>query len=246
MDNDIDALIDGLKHSANLPKHVAIIMDGNGRWASARKLPRLEGHRVGRESVRAVVRTCAKIGISYLTLFTFSLENWQRSEDEVGALMILLEDVLRSEYEELNENGVQLRTIGRTDMLPAETQAVLVESKARLAHNDRLVLTLAISYGGRAEIVDAAKRFAEDVTSKKLAIDDLDEQTFGRYMYDAELPDPDLLIRTSGEQRISNFLLWQIAYTELLVTEVLWPDFREKQLCESVVEYQSRERRFGL
>jgi undecaprenyl diphosphate synthase len=246
MDNDIDALIGKLKHSKNLPQHVAIIMDGNGRWAEKRNLSRLEGHSVGRESVRAVVRACAKIGISYLTLYTFSLENWQRSEDEVAGLMLLLEEVLRHEYEELNDNGVQLRTIGRVDMLPQSTRDVLDETKRKLAHNTGLVLTLAISYGSRAEIADAVRRIAEDSVAKRLAIDDIDEQTFRRYLYDPDLPDPDLLIRTSGEQRISNFLLWQIAYAELYVTDVLWPDFREKELCESILSYQDRDRRFGL
>ena len=243
---NVDELIAQLKNSENLPAHVAVIMDGNGRWASQRNLPRLEGHRVGRESVRAVVRTCARIGISYLTLYTFSLENWQRSRDEVDGLMILLEQVLDAEYEELNENGVQLRAIGRLDMLPEATRAVLERTKARLAHNDRLVLTLAMSYGGRAEIVDATRRIAADVEAKRLAIKDVNEQTFGSYLYDPELPDPDLLVRTSGEQRVSNFLLWQIAYSELYVTETLWPDFRERELCDSIIAYQSRERRFGL
>lgn len=246
MKNDVDTLIENLKHSANLPKHVAIIMDGNGRWASQRQLPRLEGHRMGRESVRAVVRACARIGVSFLTLYTFSLENWQRAGDEVEGLMLLLEDVLEREYEELNDNGVQLRAIGRVDMLPAATRAVLDRTMAKLGKNNRLVLTLALSYGGRAEIVDAAKRIAIDVADDKLGVDEIDERQFARRLYDPSLPDPDLLIRTSGEQRISNFLLWQIAYTELFVTETLWPDFREQQLCESLMAYQSRERRFGL
>jgi undecaprenyl diphosphate synthase len=246
MGNDIDALIEQLKHSDNLPRHVAIIMDGNGRWAKQRDLPRLEGHRVGRKSVRAAVRTCARIGVSYLTLYTFSIENWQRSEEEVAGLMFLLEDVLENEYEELNDNGVQLRAIGRTDMLPESTREVMRRTQAKLAHNNRLVLTLAMSYGGRAEIVDAGRRIASQVAAKKLAVEDIDEDAFSAHMYDAELPDPDLLIRTSGEHRISNFLLWQIAYAELYVTDILWPDFREKELCESIIAYQGRERRFGL
>ena len=246
MTNDIDRQIEQLKGSDNLPSHIAIIMDGNGRWAEMRDLVRLDGHREGRESVRTMVRTCAKIGISYLTLYTFSLENWQRPSDEVEGLMLLLENVLENEYEELNENGVQLRAIGRIDLLPESTQAALTGTIEKLAGNTRLVLTLCISYGGRAEIIDAVRGIAHDVASKGLGVDDIDEETIRRYLYDPELPDPDLLIRTSGELRISNFLLWQIAYSEIHVTDVLWPDFREQQLFDSIRAYQGRERRFGL
>jgi undecaprenyl diphosphate synthase len=243
---DIDARIEKLKASNNLPRHVAIIMDGNGRWAKKRHLPRLQGHRVGRESVRTVVRTAAKIGIPYLTLYTFSLENWKRSKEEVGGLMMFLEEVLRAEFEELDENGVQLHAIGRLDMLPANTRHSLDDTMAKLAKNKRLVLTLALSYGGRAEIVDAARRIAEKVKTGEIDALDIDEDTFRRALYEPETPDPDLLIRTSGESRVSNFLLWQIAYAEILVTDVLWPDFREKELIESIEAYQRRERRFGL
>ncbi len=246
MRNDIDAQIEELKNSERLPDHVAIIMDGNGRWATSRDLPRLEGHRVGRESVRTVVRTAAKIGISYLTLYTFSLENWQRSEDEVQGLMIILEEVLRAEYEELNKNGVQLRAIGRLDLLPDDTRRALDDTMSRLKHNDRMILTLALSYGGRAEIVDATRRIAKEVKEGKIDPEDIDDSTLQRSLYDPEIPDPDLLIRTSGELRISNFLLWQIAYTEILVTDVLWPDFREQELMDSITSYQKRKRRFGL
>jgi undecaprenyl diphosphate synthase len=243
---DIDARIEKLKTSNNLPRHVAIIMDGNGRWAKKRHLPRLQGHRVGRESVRTVVRTAAKIGIPYLTLYTFSLENWKRSKEEVGGLMMFLEEVLRAEFEELDENGVQLHAIGRLDMLPANTRHSLDDTMAKLAKNKRLVLTLALSYGGRAEIVDAARRIAEKVKTGEIDALDIDENTFRRELYEPETPDPDLLIRTSGESRVSNFLLWQIAYAEILVTDVLWPDFRENELIESIEAYQRRERRFGL
>ena len=243
---DIDARIEKLKASNNLPRHVAIIMDGNGRWAKKRHLPRLQGHRVGRESVRTVVRTAAKIGIPYLTLYTFSLENWKRSKEEVGGLMMFLEEVLRAEFEELDENGVQLHAIGRLDMLPANTRHSLDDTMAKLAKNKRLVLTLALSYGGRAEIVDAARRIAEKVKTGEMDALDIDENTFRRELYEPETPDPDLLIRTSGESRVSNFLLWQIAYAEILVTDVLWPDFRENELIESIEAYQRRERRFGL
>jgi len=246
MRNDIDEQIRELRHSNNIPKHVAIIMDGNGRWAALRNLPRLEGHRVGRESVRTVVRTCANLGISYLTLYTFSVENWRRPADEVEGLMALLELVLEKELDELDANGVQLRTIGRIDMIPETTRLALERAKDRLRHNTRLVLTLAISYGGRSEIVDAARRMASEVADGRLGPDGITEDSFGRYLYDPELPDPDLLIRTSGELRVSNFLLWQIAYTEIYVTDVFWPDFREPELFASIRAYQSRERRFGL
>jgi len=245
MQNEIDQEIERIKNSDNLPGHIAIIMDGNGRWAKERDLPRIEGHRVGRESVRAVVRTCAKIGIPYLTLYTFSIENWQRPSAEVEGLMTLLEEVLKREFEELDENGVQLRAIGRLDLLPPPTRKALDDTMARLAKNNRLVLTLALSYGGRAEIVDAARRLATEVQQGKLAVGDIDDKAFASCLYDHELPDPDLLIRTSGEQRISNFLLWQVAYSEILVTDVFWPDFREKELIESIEAYQKRERRYG-
>jgi undecaprenyl diphosphate synthase len=243
---DIDARIEKLKSSRNLPRHVAIIMDGNGRWAKKRHLPRLQGHRAGRESVRTAVRTTARIGIPYLTLYTFSLENWRRPKEEVGGLMVLLEEVLRAEYEELEENGVQLRAIGRLDRLPDRTRRAFDETAAKLAKNTRLILTLALSYGGRAEIVDAARRIAEKAKSGEIDPSSIDEETFKRELYEPEIPDPDLLIRTSGESRVSNFLLWQIAYTEILVTDVLWPDFREAELVESIEAYQKRERRFGL
>ncbi|MBP2681054.1 MAG: isoprenyl transferase [Candidatus Krumholzibacteriota bacterium] len=246
MRSEIDAQIDRLKQSKSLPRHVAIIMDGNGRWAKQRNLPRLQGHREGRESVRTVVRTAAKIGIPYLTLYTFSLENWRRSREEVEGLMMFLEQVLRTEYEELDENGVQLRAIGSLDLLPLDTRRALDETMARLRKNDRLVLTLALSYGGRAEIVSAVRRIAERVRDGEMDADRIDENTIRDALYDPELPDPDLLIRTSGEMRVSNFLLWQIAYTEIYVTDVLWPDFREKSLIESIEAYQKRERRFGL
>ena len=246
MANDTEQQIEALKSSNDLPRHVAIIMDGNGRWAKKRHLPRLEGHRAGRESVRTVVRTCAKIGISYLTLYTFSIENWKRPDDEVGGLMRFLEDVLEREYLELDENGVRLQTIGRTEMLPESTRSVLRRTMDKLKHNKRLVLTLALSYGGRAEIVDAAKRLAVSVRDGAIDVDAIDENMFARQLYNPDLPDPDLLIRTSGEQRISNFLLWEIAYSEMYVTDVYWPDFREQELIDGIHAYQKRERRFGL
>lgn len=246
MTTEIDAQIESLKQSDNLPRHIAIIMDGNGRWAKRRRLPRLAGHRAGREPVRMCVRTCARVGIEYLTLYTFSLENWNRPRPEVSGLMKFLEQTLRREYLELDENGVRLNAIGRIDMLPEATRRTLDETKAKLSKNNGLVLTLALSYGGRAEILDAAVRMAPDIASGVLPSGELSESDLRRYLYDPDLPDPDLLIRTSGELRVSNFLLWQIAYTEIVVTDVLWPDFTEQHLLDGIRAYQGRDRRYGL
>lgn len=245
MTHDLDKQIAQLKRSKNLPSHVAIIMDGNGRWAQKRKMPRLAGHRASRESVRSVVRTAARIGISHLTLYAFSLENWQRPKTEVTGLMTFFRKVLTEEYEELNENGVQLRAIGRLELLPGRTRQALDQTIDKLRHNDRLILTLAISYGGRAEILDAVNRIAASAHAGDVAPGSIDEEAFSRYLYDPSIPDPDLLIRTSGEMRVSNFLLWQIAYTEIYVTQKLWPDFRGSDLIESIRDFQGRERRYG-
>ena len=244
--SDFEEQIEQLRRSDNLPSHIAIIMDGSGRWAEQRNLPRLEGHRAGRDSVKTAVRTCAKIGISYLTLYTFSLENWQRALEEVQGLMTFLEEVLREEYLELNENGVQLRAIGEIDMLPKSTLHALHETIRKLENNDHLVLTLAVSYSGRAEIARAARRVAESAVSGVIKLEDIDEDSFAKHLYDPGLPDPDLLIRTSGELRISNFMLWQLAYSEIYVTDTLWPDFREQALLDGINAYRQRERRFGL
>ncbi len=246
MTSDIESQIQALKDSENLPRHIAIIMDGNGRWARKRRMPRLVGHRAGREPVRMCVRNCAKLGIDYLTLYTFSLENWNRPQGEVSGLMVFLEDVLEKETLELDENNVQLNVIGRTERLPQSTQDVLERSIEKLSKNDGMVLTLALSYGGRAEILDAVGRFVADVQAGSASPDDLTEETFRRYLYDPSLPDPDLLIRTSGELRVSNFLLWQIAYSEIHVTDVLWPDFKEDTLFEGIRAFQGRDRRYGL
>ncbi len=246
MANEIDEQIKKLKASPNLPNHIAIIMDGNGRWAQKRHLARLNGHRAGRESVKAVVRTCAKIGINFLTLYAFSLENWNRPKAEVRGLMAFFEEVLKKEYLELDENGVQLRAIGKLDMLPKTTLRAIRETIEKLKSNDRLVLTIAISYGGRSEIVDAVKGIVRKARRDELSEEDIDSNIFKQFLYDPDIPDPDLLVRTSGEFRVSNFLLWQIAYTEIFVTDVLWPDFREKNLIESILAFQKRERRFGL
>ena len=244
--NEIDEQIEELKASDNLPNHIAIIMDGNGRWAKKRSLRRLAGHRAGRKSVKAAVRTCARLGVNHLTLYAFSLENWQRPKVEVRGLMKFFEEVLEREYLELEENGVQLRSIGQMDLLPEKTLKILKNTTEKLKHNSHLILTLAISYGGRSEITDAVRKIAGGIKSGEIKEADIDEAVIKRHLYDPEMPDPDLLIRTSGEFRISNFLLWQIAYSEIYVTDVLWPDFREKDLLESIYAYQKRERRFGL
>ena len=230
-----------LKSRGNLPRHVAIIMDGNGRWAKARGVPRLMGHRAGRESVREAVKGCVALGVEVLTLYTFSTENWNRPRGEVKALMSILRQTLRSERRELRENNVRLQIIGRGGDLPPEVVAAVEETQAYLGGCDGLLLNLALSYSGRAEIVDAVRRLmADGVTPARL-----DEAALGRYLYTAGLPDPDLLIRTSGEMRLSNFMLWQLAYTELWITDTLWPDFRRRHLFQAVADFQGRERRFG-
>jgi undecaprenyl diphosphate synthase len=245
MSEETERAIARLVDEQNLPGHIAIIMDGNGRWARKRNLPRLAGHREGRESVRAAVRTCAKLGVSALSLYTFSLENWKRPKTEVQGLMRFLKNVLRSEYLELSENNIQLRASGRLDMLPKGTLEALNETIEKLSINTGMVLNLCLSYSGRAEIVDAARKLIEEAMAGRLKAEKLDERTFARFLYAPDVPDPDLLIRTSGELRISNFLLWQLAYTEIVVMDVLWPDFREEHLLEAINIYLRRERRFG-
>jgi undecaprenyl diphosphate synthase len=236
---------DQLRQRGNLPRHVAIIMDGNGRWAKARGIPRLMGHRAGRESVREAVRSCVALGVEILTLYTFSVENWNRPQREVHALMRILRDTLRSEREELRENDVRLQVIGRIGDLPAPVREVLRETEEYLSRSRGMLLNLALSYSGRAEIVDAVRRIVADHERTPFDPARIDEAFISSYLYTAGLPDPDLLIRTSGEMRISNFMLWQAAYTEIWITETLWPDFRRKHLFEAVANYQARERRFG-
>jgi undecaprenyl diphosphate synthase len=229
---------------AHLPRHVAIIMDGNGRWARKRGFPRVAGHKVGLESVRAMVKACQELGIGYLTLYAFSAENWRRPRAEVSFLMALLKTYLRREIAELHKNGVRLNAIGRLEELPTPARRELASAMDKTRDNQGLVLTLAINYGGRHEILDAARRWAQAVKAgkEKAALTD---ESFSRYLYDGSLPDPDLLIRTSGEFRLSNFLLWQSAYSEIFITPVLWPDFRKPQLLAALKDYQARERRFG-
>ncbi len=232
--------------SKSIPRHVAIIMDGNGRWAERRGLSRIEGHRAGLESVRAVVRAAHELGVHWLTLYAFSLENWNRPKHEVDELMRLLERYLELEIDEVHRNGIQVRAIGRIERLAASARARIEQAVARTRANREMTLVFAVSYGGRAEIVDAARRLLRDAESGKVDPERLDEKTFAAYLYDPELPDPDLLIRTGAESRVSNFLLWQIAYTEIYTTGAMWPEFRKEHLVEAIVDYQARERRFGL
>jgi undecaprenyl diphosphate synthase len=224
-----------------LPAHVAIIMDGNGRWASLRHLPRVEGHRAGIDSVRDVVETSARVGIDVLTLYAFSMENWKRPRAEVNMLMLLLKRYIRLELPTLLKNNIRFRVIGRTEELSVDVQHELDLGIAKTAGNTGMLFNIALNYGGRAEIVDAARR----AIASGISPDDLDERRFGDFLYTAGQPDPDLLIRTSGEMRVSNFLLWQIAYAEMWVTDRLWPDFRRRDLLEAIVAYQKRERRYG-
>jgi undecaprenyl diphosphate synthase len=230
----------------NVPRHVAVIMDGNGRWAKQRGLPRIEGHRMGSESVRAIVRACGEIGIEYLTLYAFSSENWNRPRAEVSALMHLLEFYLKQEIPELNKNNVRLAAIGRIHELPASAQKQLAKSIEALSKNTGLTLVLALSYGGRAELVDAMRSIAREVKAGHIDVADIDEKVIAKHLYTGHIPDPDLLVRTSGEMRVSNFLLWQISYAEIYVTDVLWPDFRKPELEKAVENYGKRTRRFGL
>ena len=231
--------------ASRLPRHIAVIMDGNGRWARKRAMPRIAGHRAGRHAVREVTRACAELGIEALTLYTFSQENWKRPSYEVRALWSFLEEVLRTEFLELAENDIRLIATGDLDAIPDAARRALEKAQKDLEGNRGMVLNLAVSYGSRGEIVAAARRFAQDVADGHCRPEELDEKLFRAYLFAPELPDPDLLIRTSGEMRLSNFLLWQLAYAELYVTETLWPDFGRPELMAAIAEYQRRERRFG-
>jgi undecaprenyl diphosphate synthase len=230
---------------ASLPRHVAIIMDGNGRWAKQRHLPRVEGHRQGAESARTIIRVAGELGIKYLTLYAFSVENWNRPKDEVDALMKYLVHYLKSETSELNKNNVRLEVIGQIYRLPENVQEHLKKSIATLSKNNGLTLIMALSYGGRTEIIDAVRGIAAKVKKGELDPADITEQVVTDHLYTRKWPDPDVMIRTSGEMRISNFLLWQISYAELVVTPTFWPDFRKPQFCEALEEYARRHRRFG-
>ena len=229
----------------NLPKHIAIIMDGNGRWAKKQGFLRAIGHENGAKSVRMTVETCARLGVENVTLFAFSTENWNRPKLEVDTLMKLLVKSLKKELSTLLDNNIKLNTIGNIDMLPTSTQKKLLEVIELTKNNTRMTMTVALSYGSRAEIVSAVKNICEKVKNNIISIDTIDESIINEHLYTHNLPDVDLLIRTSGEHRISNFLLWQIAYSELYFTDVLWPDFKEDDLYQAIISYQKRERRFG-
>jgi undecaprenyl diphosphate synthase len=235
----------GVDRRQSLPRHVAIIMDGNGRWARKRHLPRVEGHRAGAESAKTIIRAAGKLGIEFLTLYAFSTENWNRPKSEINTLMRYLVHYLKRETPDLNKNNVRLEAIGQIDRLPASVQRQLETSRKTLSANTGLTLILALSYSGRSELVEAVQAIAGKVKSGKLAPRDISESTISDHLYTHRWPDPDLLIRTSGEMRVSNFLLWQISYTEFVITDTLWPEFRRPQLVEALDEYARRHRRYG-
>ncbi|HAO95796.1 MAG: isoprenyl transferase [Roseibacillus sp.] len=229
----------------HIPQHVAIIMDGNGRWAREKGLPRREGHRAGAESVREVVEVCKKLGVSFLTLYAFSSENWKRPKSEIRALMALLKEFLRVKTPEMKSQGVRLHAIGRLEDLPSDCQRELYSAIDQTSSNSDLDLILALSYGSREEIVDAARQLASEAANGILNPEDIDSDLMSQKLYTKNIPDPDLLIRTSGERRLSNFLLWQISYAEIVISEKFWPDFREPDLKAAIAEYGERNRRFG-
>lgn len=238
------ALLDGLD-LARLPRHVAVIMDGNGRWARQRRLPRVEGHRAGIASVRATVETAARLELTALTLYAFSTENWKRPHLEVATLMALLKEYLRRELKTLLDNDIMFRVVGRMDGLDSSVQRELQSALDATAHCKGMVFNIALNYSGRTELADAMRSLAAEVKAGRLQPEEIDEAAIEARLYTAGLPDPDLLIRTSGEMRISNYLLWQIAYSEIYVTPVLWPDFRARDFLEAIAEFQKRERRYG-
>jgi undecaprenyl diphosphate synthase len=234
-----------LIENGNIPSHVAIIMDGNGRWAQNRGRPRVYGHQQGMKSVREVVEGCRELGCRVLTLYAFSEENWSRPVSEIKALMILLRNYITKEKKNLRDNGIRVGCIGRLEKLSPAPRKAIQNAIEFTSDQDRMLLNLAVSYGSRTEILDAVRGLAQEVAAGKLEPDEIDEKKFSAALYTADLPEPDLLIRTSGEMRISNFLLWQIAYTEIYITDVLWPDFRKQNLFEAVAAFQKRDRRFG-
>ncbi len=239
-----------VKHSSEvadliIPTHVAIIMDGNGRWAKARGMPRIAGHRRGADAVRLAIESAVKYGVRYLTLYSFSSENWKRPADEVNDLMGLLRRYLRSEIAELHKNGVRLRVIGERNNLSKDIVDLIENCEARTAENTKLDLIIALSYGGRTEIANAAKILAQQSVAGEISADDIDEAMLAKHLDTSEIPDPDLLIRTSGEQRISNFLLWQLAYAEFVFLDTLWPDFNEEEFVSAISEFSRRDRRYG-
>ena len=241
-DEQIEVL---LKKSAEIPKHIAIIMDGNGRWAKKRGLPRVAGHKRGVDTVKEIVEACAEIGVKFLTLYTFSTENWKRPKDEVSTLMRLLLNSLRDRVNELNVNDIRLTTIGNIDALPVAVRKQLEFDIERTKNNKKMVLNLALSYSGRWELLEAIKQITDSAVQGKIKSKDIDEKIVSSFLTTKDIPDPDLVIRTSGEFRVSNFLLWQIAYSEFIITETLWPDFSKFDLYDAIKIFQKRERRFG-
>ena len=239
-------VIERTKQLGNIPQHIAIIMDGNGRWAKSRGLPRVAGHRKGIETVRIIVEACANLGVKYLTLYTFSTENWRRPKSEVSTLMRLIVKSLKAETDDLNKNNIKLTSIGNIDMLPKEVKAELDYAIDKTSNNTRMVLNLALSYSGRWEITNAVRKISKDYKDGKINLEDINETLISNSLETKGMPDPELVIRSGGEMRISNFLLWQIAYSEIFITDVLWPRFRTKDLIEAIIEFQTRERRFGL
>lgn len=234
-----------IKERGNLPVHIAVIMDGNGRWAKQKNLPRTEGHKAGVEAIRKVVRAAGEMGVKYLTLFAFSTENWRRPKEEVSALMQLLSDTARRELKEMMDSNLQLKATGNIEGLPYGKRLALHQAIKKTSKNTGVVLNLALNYSGRSEILAAVKKIAREAKEGKLSSSRIDEKIFESHLYTKNLPDPDLLIRTSGERRLSNFMLWQAAYTELYITETLWPDFGEKEFLMALADYQNRQRRFG-
>ncbi len=237
---------DQLKQQGPIPVHIAVIMDGNGRWAKERRLPRVAGHRQGVNSVRDIVEVCGQLGVKHLTLYAFSTENWKRPKEEVSTLMRLLLKALRDETDRLHENNVRLTCIGEIEELPHEVHDELFEAMDKTRTNTGLTLNLALSYSGRWDLANAVRKLAEDVQRNRLNVENINEQTVARYLATKDMPDPDLLIRTSGEFRLSNFLLWQLAYSEFYISERYWPDFRRRDLYEAIRNFQGRERRFGM
>lgn len=228
-----------------IPKHIAIIMDGNGRWAKERGVPTIKGHRAGIEALRRTVKAALGLGIKYLTLYAFSVDNWNRSKKEVDSLMDLMREFLNKEVRDLEDKDVHLIVIGRTQGLPKDIVNKIEKIAEKTAANQKLNLVIALNYGGRTEIVDAVKKLSKDLLENKLALDNVDEKLFSKYLYTKDIPDPDLFIRTSGEMRLSNFLLWQLSYTELWVTSVYWPDFSKEHLVQAIGDFNNRKRTFG-
>ncbi|MBU1099934.1 MAG: isoprenyl transferase [Bacteroidetes bacterium] len=246
MDKKLEKKLDEFSGQGNIPKHIAIIMDGNGRWAKGRGLPRAAGHKAGVSTVREMVESCARLGVKFLTLYTFSTENWKRPKDEVSTLMRLMVKSLQSETDDLHSNNIQLNTIGNNNMLPDLVRKEIEEAVNKTKNNDKMVLNLALSYSGRWELIEAFKNISKQYAEGKITLENIDEELVSNNLTTAGMPDPDLMIRSGGEYRVSNFLLWQIAYSEIYVTDVLWPEFKTDNLLDAISSFQKRERRFGL